>query len=300
MKKAVIILTIFGLFTGSCGQATKHNHKTPTDTIKTIITDTTLDKKEKERLEQRKKIEEQERIDSLMNAEVLNEALNIATQNINKKSFYTEYNRIIENGYYDVKVEISLAYHFTKNYPHLIIRRSSIADVYIDIFLKDNNSFEKVLSHKQWTMEYVNDTVQDINGDGLKDFVVDTYGVSGCCLKAFSIVYLLRPDRKTFSNEFEFINPTFSPKEKIIRGICYGQPGETEMYKYKWNGEKVDTLEYVYYEIIKREKKWEKTGKIIVSTNRPHEDNHKVLKRLNSVPNEYKKIEGYDWFLGFE
>ena len=34
----------------------------------------------------------------------------------------------------------------------------------------------------------------------------------------------------TFSKNFEFINPTFSPKEKIIRGICYGHPGETEMY----------------------------------------------------------------------
>ena len=41
---------------------------------------------------------------------------------------------------------------------------------------------------------------------------------------------------KTISNNFEFINPTFSPKEKIIRGVCYGHPSETEMYKYKWNG----------------------------------------------------------------
>ena len=44
------------------------------------------------------------------------------------------------------------------------------------------------------------------------------------------------------------INPTFSPKEKIIRGVGYGHPGETEMYKYKWNGNTIDTMEYVYFE----------------------------------------------------
>jgi len=80
-------------------------------------------------------------------------------------------------------------------------------------------------------MEYINDTIRDINGDGFNDFVVNWYGSNGCCLKAFSNVYLLRPDKKIFSNNLEFINPTFSPTEKIIRGVCYGYPGETEMYK---------------------------------------------------------------------
>ena len=144
-------------------------------------------------------------------------------------------------------------------------------------------------------MTYVNDTIRDINGDGLNDFVVDWYGSTGCCLKAFSDVYLIRNDKKTFSNNFEFINPTFSPKENIIRGVCYGHPGETEMYKYKWNGETVDTLEYVYYET---DDKGVKTGKVIISDKESYLSNFQIIKRLNSVPSEYKKIEGYDWFTG--
>jgi hypothetical protein len=44
------------------------------------------------------------------------------------------------------------------------------------------------------------------------------------------------------------MNPTFSPKEKIIRGICYGQAGDTEMYKYKWRGRHIDTLEFIAYQ----------------------------------------------------
>ncbi len=66
---------------------------------------------------------------------------------------------------------------------------------------------------------------------------------------------------KAFSKNFEFINPTFSPKEKIIRGICYGHPSKTEMYKYKWNGETIDTLEYISYETDDQR---EKTGKVML------------------------------------
>ena len=295
--KAILHILMLGLLSMlfSCGQ---QNDKKKALVVVADSSQTILDKKEKERLEKRKQIEEQERIDSLKNAEILTEALEIATQNINKGRFHTEYDRVVDNGYYDVKVEINLDYHFTKDYSHLIIRRSGDpGNVYIDIYSKNNNTFEKVLSHEQWEFTYRYDTIQDINGDGLKDFVVNWYGSIGCCLRAFSAVYLLRPDKQTFSNEFEFINPKFSPKEKIIRGICYGHPGETEMYKYKWNGEKVDTLEYVYYE---KNQNGDKTGKIIISTKRfPCEENNKILKRLNSVPNEYKKIDGYNWFLGF-
>jgi len=288
MKKTVIILSTVALLLATIRQVTKKqeaetNNILPTNTIETVISDINLDKKE-----------HTEDTDSLILAEILTEALKIATQNINKETFFTKYEATLYDEY-DVKVEISLDYHFTKDYSHLIIRRSNPNSVCIDIFFKNNGIFERVVSHEQWALTYVGDTIQDINGDGLKDFVVNWYGATGCCLKAFSNVYLLRPDKKSFSNEFEFINPTFSPKEKIIRGVCYGHPGETEMYKYKWNDEKIDTLEYVYYE---KNKNGNKTGKIIISTNGPWENNNKVLKRLNYVPNEYTKIEGYWWFEG--
>ncbi len=66
------------------------------------------------------------------------------------------------------------------------------------------------------------------------------------------------------------------------------------MYKYKWNGEAVDTLEYVSYEKNRNGK----TGKIIITPNRFYSQDVKPLKRLDAVPAEYRKIEGYDWFTG--
>ena len=224
---------------------------------------------------------------------ILQEALKIANQNIDKDRFVQKYE--VSSDCIPISVEIDLDYHFTKANPHLIIRRSELSVIYIDIYTKIDGKFEKVLSHEQWTMEYVDDTVLDINGDGLNDFVVNWYGSNGCCLKAFSNVYLLRADKISFSNDFEFVNPTFSPKEKIVRGVCYGHPGETEMYKYKWNGEQIDTLEYVSYQ---KNEEGVKTGKIIISTGGQYDNKSKLLRVLDSVPKEYREIQGYDWFTG--
>ena len=278
-------------FLFSCVQ--KKSTKESFNVTDTILTK--LNKKVKERLEKRKSNKEQHKFDSINLAKFLNHAIKIAELNIDFDRFNKEYVEIMSDSSYQVKVSVHSDFYFTKANPHLIIRRNTPSSIYINIYSKKNNQFLKVLSHEQWDMTYVNDTIQDINGDGLKDFVVNWYGSSGCCLKAFSNVYLLRSNKKTFSNNFEFINPTFSPKKKIIRGVCYGHPSETEMYKYKWNGEAIDTLEYISYE---KNDKGKKTGKIIVSNDRPYTGRYKVMKRLSSVPKEYTEIEGYDWFTG--
>ncbi|MGE6220587.1 XAC2610-related protein [Nubsella zeaxanthinifaciens] len=281
---SLILTTLF-----SCGQPNEKKHST---SIKTDVLQTSVDKKEKGRLEKKRAIEEQNKADSLRLDKILQDALKFANENFDKNRFVKQY--IVSTDSIDVGVEINSGFHFTNTTPHLIIRRSDPSAIYIDIYSKDDGKFKKVVSHEQWAMEYIDYTIQDINGDGLNDFVINWYGSTGCCLKAFSNVYLLRGDKKAFSENFKFINPTFSPKEKTIRGVCYGHPGETEMYKYKWNGEKVDTLEYVSYE---RNEKG-KTGKIIISNHRPNGGKYQTLKVLNSVPNEYKKIKGYDWFTG--
>ena len=293
--KTTLHIYALGLFTVliSCGQA---NERQP---ISVVICDTLQEnvvKKEKERSEKSKERKEQNSIDSIALDQILKGAIETAGHNEDQRRFEKKYVETMPDSSYQVEVSINHDFYFTKENPHFIIKRKTPSAVYIDIFFsKTHKPLQKVLSHEQQEMTYVYDTIRDINGDGLNDFVVNWYGSSGCCLKAFSNVYILRPDKKTFSANLQFINPTFSPREKIIRGVCYGHPSETEMYKYKWNGETVDTLEYISYE---KSEKGEKTGKIIVSKDRPYGDYYKMLKRLNSVPNEYKEIEGYNWFTG--
>jgi len=291
MKTKIYIITLVMMLLLSCGQTNEKKNKL-LDKKQPVVK--TFEQKEKERLEKRAEIEKEEKIDSIRLDKVLSDALKIASLEIKQKKFQKKY-KVRPDNEYDVQVEINIDDYFIKNEPQLIIRRLEPNNVHIDIYSKDGNKFKKVLSHKQWTLTYVNDTIRDINGDDLKDFVVNWYGATGCCLKAFSDIYLLRKDKKEFSKGFEFINPTFSPEEKIIRGVQYGHPGQTEIYKFKWNGETVDTLEYIYYDTDEEGKK---TGKIIISKKRAYSKNKKDIKKLNSIPTEYKKIEGFDWFTG--
>ncbi len=281
----ILLLSIFF----SCGQNNQDRKK------RIALKDTIQVKSLKEsQLERREVIDAQERADSIALAKVLDEALKIAAENIIKNKFKKSYDAIIDSGHV-VNVKVNSDYFFNKNQPHLVIRRTDRSGIFIDVYSKNKNQYERVLTHQEHINTYLSDTIKDINGDGLKDFVVNIYGSTGCCLKAFSSVYLIKPDQQSFSKQIEFINPTFSPKEKLIRGVCYGHPGETELYKYKWKGEGVDTVEYIYYE---KNSKGKKTGIIISSNVRPHDKGEKFKKRLKRVPKEYRKIEGYDWFTG--
>lgn len=293
MKKTTQILVIgLILIVFSCGQSNENKKRVNNlkDSTKSVF-----EKKEQERLKKRKQIDEQNNIDSINFEKILINALKFAELNKENQRFKKSYVETMPDSSYQVFIDISNSFSFTKEKPHLIIRRNTPVTIYIDIFTKTNNQFKKVVSHEESKMTYVNDSIQDINGDGLNDFVVNWYGSSGCCLKAFSNVYILKQDKKTFSNNLEFINPTFSPKENIVRGVCYGHPGETEMYKFRWNGETIDTLEYISYE---KNNQGTKTGKIIISKHRSYLEKKEKFKRLNTIPKEYKKIEGYDWFTG--
>ncbi|MGZ3753504.1 MAG: hypothetical protein ACXVAU_19620, partial [Mucilaginibacter sp.] len=113
---------------------------------------------------------------------------------------------------------------------------------------------------------------------------------SGCCRRDIYDVYIYQKGSGAFTKEYEFINPTFSPSEKVVRGVGYGQPGATELYKYKWNGLKVDTVEFIFPDTA---------GSKYYTTNRtvnlwlPDK-----CRLLSAIPKEYHSIKSYDWFKG--
>lgn len=173
----------------------------------------------------------------------------------------------------------------------MLIRRINSSVAYLDLYLIKDNDFKSVISREQDGMSYIKDTIRDVNGDRLKDFLVHWYPSSGCCRRNVYNVYLLQADKGSFTNDHEFINPTFSPKERIIRGVNYGHPGEVGIYKYKWNGFQVDTIEFNYpdqSDTINRH--YLRTQKELYSSKNIQKT------KLKSVPKEYHKIESYDWF----
>ena len=291
--KIITNIFIFGLIllTLSCKQ---QSNKKLIDTVVIDSTQFPSVNNEQERIKQQKEIEEEEITDSIRLRNVLDKALEIANQNLKQCNFSKEFESI-PNSAYTVTTKLKMGNFFSLKYKHIIIHRESPHSINIDVYLVSNNKLKNVLSHQEWSLTYVSDTLKDVNGDGYKDFVLNWYGSNGCCLKAFSDVFLFQKDKGDFTEYFEFINPTFYPKEKVIRGVCYGHPGETEMYTYRWDGNSIDTVEYVYFE---KNDTGEKTGKIIRSKHKPYSSLNQKIKRLDSIPNEYKEIEGYDWFTG--
>lgn len=234
--------------------------------------------------------------DSILLQKVLDSAVYQVKLHRNEEVFTTRYAEV-RDSFPFAKVDITLGKLFSEKHKHAIIRRATSGEIHYNIFHVSDDEVKEVLYHEQWEITYVSDTIRDINGDKIKDFVINSYGSSGCCLKAASQVYLLQDETQKFAEVVGFTNPTFFPKEGVIRGVNYGHPGETSMYTYKWNGAVVDTLEFVYFQ---KNPKGEKTGKIIRSNKKFYFDKSKdrVDQVLHKIPKEYRNIYGYDWFLG--
>ena len=211
---------------------------------------------------------QQDKDDNINLVRTLDLALKIANDNKGKDNF-----NILSD-----TMSIYYGNIFSSKIKHLIIKRSFQYSVNADIYKLSNNNFEKVCSKDMAPMAYIGDTVQDVNGDGRLDYLFHWYPMSGCCLRDIYDIYLQKTNGE-FTTEIEFINPNFSAKEKTIRGLRYGW--SAPLYKYKWNGYKVDTIEYIYFPD---------------STNGNHfirrkqEDENEKGEIIKQLPDEYKQI----------
>ena len=81
-----------------------------------------------------------------------------------------------------------------------------------------------------------------------------------------------------------------------IIGFSGGKdPGWTGLYKYRWRGERLDTLEYIYPDPTTKGRTF---IKMHISTDFSYyRDDIKKGTRLPSLPQEYKTVEDLDWFL---
>lgn len=227
--------------------------------------------------------------DSLIAESMLEPMLKLASKNLHKRYFEKKIPKADTDAYSFIR----LGNLFSKKQRHLLIRRVvSPMIVYIDIYFIKNNQLKHIFSYNDWYMAYVNDTLKDINGDKYNDFLFHYYPVSGCCRRDVYYVYLYNNKTGKFSEQYKFINPTFSPSEKIIRGVEYGHPGEVPLYKFKWKGTKLDTIEFIYpADTLKK--------KFYIVKNWRDLENPPKRKLITSVPKEYLKVKSYDWFINY-
>ncbi|OQP61891.1 hypothetical protein A3860_30985 [Niastella vici] len=294
MHKLFLITIVALLF--SCQNATKPQPVTVIDSSQKTPPRDTLSPNEvmtdEEQEQKRMAYEKQDNTYRIRESIILDHALTYANRNKNLHSFQHEFRMTPQDSSGIVTTQMIFGHLFAQNKKHLLIRRISSTQTFCSIYLLENENFKKVCEQEQIGSTHDEDSIKDVNGDQYKDFLVHWYPYSDCCRRHIVNVFLYKPNTGSFSRKFEFINPTFFPEEKIVRGLEFGKPGKIGLYKYKWNELTVDTLEFVYPDL-------NNPGKFIktkTQTKNPTADDGTVL---NGLPAEYKRIESIDWFLHY-
>lgn len=219
-------------------------------------------------------------------------ALRVAVVHQADMAFAYDSTQSAPDGQLLVITSLKLGPLFAHDQRHLLVRRLTPDDAYFNVFHLRAGRFVAVLADTIEHLAYLGDSIYDVNGDQRRDLLLNFYPASGCCLRNAYSVFLYRKDTGSFSRSFRFINPTFSPAEHVVRGIAYSHLGEGPLYKYRWRGLRVDTVEYIYPA--------DSTHRAYLRQPRrrcycPHEP---IAEQLPSLPSEYRRLDGIEWFLG--
>ena len=211
--------------------------------------------------------------------------------NSNKQKDYflghTDTTQFENNGSSEIYGTVEITSDFNPKRKYARIKRiSTNGYTYIDIVDLTNDS--ALIREKHWWGNYVGDTIIDCNKDGFNDYVLKVMASSGCCPREDSWIYLYNPKINDFEKPIDFLNVSYFTDRRELVGMSYGQPKETYLYRIRFNNLIVDTLGFLHHHP-------EDSTKFVLS-----KTNHVNLKKdkiLNYVPSEYKKSNGYSWFI---
>lgn len=231
--------------------------------------------------------------DSICLDSALKYALKVAQNSLATHSKLEEYYPVMSaDSSREVIVMMRMGHLFSKWQQHLVVLRRRGIDIRLDIFEQKNGQFKGILTGEDDFMVYVNDTILDANGDGAKDFILINHPASGCGFCYVHSVFLYQPAQHTFVPKHDFLNPTFYPTEGVIRGVAYRPRTDFEfpLYKFRWNGLKVDSVEYIYHD-------HEVNGQFIKVKHTRNKATKKDSIILKTLPREYRNIEDLDVFI---
>src|SRR5688572_29725128 len=185
-KKITPMLTLVtAIFIFACGQSSKQRTDLPKQDS---LENRRLTKEEKAR-----QVEAEHKRDSLRLEFALNNAFNIVKENLTTEHFNKEYELQPDDSSYTISIEITIADLFANNQKYFLLRRHVPWATYVDLYKISDRKSERVIVREQRGMTYVRDTIFDVNGDGLRDFLVHWYPSSGCCRRDIYNVYLNMP-----------------------------------------------------------------------------------------------------------
>lgn len=145
---------------------------------------------------------------------------------------------------------ISFGHLFSNDRKHILIKRfiheynNYETSLYSDIYLLDKNTFKKVTADTS-DNGYGEDYFEDVNHDGFKDYVVQSYSDAGCCPRNLEMGYVYNPQNGHFKT-IDFFNRETDTLSTNFFETSYGRDNYINLYKYKWQGLKKVLLEEIY------------------------------------------------------
>src|SRR5215218_6084780 len=183
----------------------------------------------------------------------LDKLLDSSIKLAHKRGFEKPFTEMLDTNLFKFKnmyATISFGYLFSDERKHLIIKRfineynDYQKSLYSEIFLFDKNSLKKVVSDTS-DNGYGQDYFEDLNHDGFKDYVVESYSGAGCCPRNLEIGYVYVPQNGHFYN-FDFFNRENDSLSTYFFETSYGLGNFINLYKYKWRGLKKVLVEEMY------------------------------------------------------
>lgn len=207
-------------------------------------------------------------IDSLIASKAIERLIKSGKQSLNNDTIFLMSGKIFDN-----QIE------------HKYIRYIKPSGIYIRVYTKKDDYKKPLINQRMYWMNFVSDTIFDINGDSINDLAVHWYPSSGCCLADVFDCYIYEKANDKFRTKTEIINPTFFPNKFQVFSMDYNQPGETKFYELIWNNHGLDTINIYSWK--------DKTQKSILISNYR---NGQVLES-KKVPREIIKLNGIEWFM---
>jgi hypothetical protein len=223
----------------------------------------------------------------------LNKLLDSSVDLAYRQGFETPFTVTIDTNVFRFKnmyATISFGHLFSNDRQHLIIKRfiSEYNDyetsLYSDIFLLDKNTFKKVAADTS-DNGYGENYFEDVNHDGYKDYLVQSYSGAGCCPRNLEMGYVYNPQSGHFK-AIDFFNRETDSLSKDFFETSYGRDNYINLYRYKWQGLKKVLLEEIYVTPTKE------------GTMNPHPKSYtRVLypsekkQRIKKLPKEYTRLQ---------
>lgn len=195
-------------------------------------------------------------------------------------------------------VSVTLGNLFSKTRKHALIRwfDCNKYEYKLELYEFTDQHQRRLLYNAESWSNLDEEFISDVNGDGAQDYIIKWQNTNGCCRRDHYSIWAYNSKENRFSEMIDILNAKFFPKEKLVYGMTYGHPGQTELFKLKWKTfDTLDTLAFLNTKNTFAENKPIPYFRYYTKNN-----GKRTHHKLKYPPSEFKRRmpEYWHWYMG--